>query len=62
MSSRAVELSISKYKVVSKSKCQKKKKVSSCSKSDIASRIKSSVSIMKKNKLEKRLYYKLEIR
>lgn len=61
MSSRAVELSISKYKVVSKSKCQNMQRLFFF-KSDIASRIKSSVSIMKKNKLEKRLCYKLEIR
>lgn len=54
MSSRAVELSISKYKVVSKSKCQNMQRLFFF-KSDIASRIKSSVSIMKKNKLEKRL-------
>lgn len=61
MSSRAVELS--KYKVVSKSKCQNMKILFFFFfKSDIASRIKSFVSIMKKNKLEKRLYYKLEIR
>lgn len=60
MSSRAVELS--KYKVVSKSKCQNMKRLFFFFKSDIASRIKSFVSIMKKNKLEKRLYYKLEIR